>query len=92
MSLNPAICLLFALILFHCIPFGCLLSTNLYLNEVSQNHQLKQFYFPFYNQTLDLIDIVLNDKQRSITATCASSLVQLRNGLLKFDEWAIKCM
>lgn len=92
MSLNAAILLLVALVLFSFIPSIQSLNTNLYLNEVSKNHQLRQFYFPFYNQTLDLIDIVLKDQHRSTTETCANSLVQLRNGLIKFDEWAIKCM
>lgn len=60
-------------------------------DRIRQSNQLKQLYFPFYNQTLDLIDIVLHDEQRSTTTICDNSLLQLRDGLVAFEEWALKC-
>ena len=57
----------------------------------SQSDQLKQLYFPFHNQTLALIDLVLHDEQRSTSSICDKSLLQLRDGLVAFEEWALKC-
>ena len=59
--------------------------------KISQSSQLRQLYFPFYNQTLDLIDIVLDDKKRSTGPICDKSLIQLRDGLVNFEKWALKC-
>ena len=90
MGIYSAILLLIAWILVD--RFGLARSSGIYLDQVSRNSQLREFYFPFYNQTLDLIDIVLNDEQRSTAETCSNSLIHLRNGLLDFEEWAVKCM
>lgn len=62
-----------------------------YFDRISQSDQLRQFYFPFYNQTIELINFVLSDEKSLIDSKCGNSLIQLRNGLINFDEWALKC-
>jgi len=57
---------------------------------ITHSHPLHSFYFPYYNQTISLIDLVLNDPQRQTSPQCDTSLQHLRNGLDNFDEWALK--
>ena len=90
MALCRAIYLLFVL-LFTGLPFVQPQDTDHYLHYISQNSVLRQFYFPHHNQTIHLIDLVLNDEQRSTGAACDSSLSHLRNGLINFEDWAVKC-
>lgn len=68
------------------------LDNGVFQDNVHQSIQLRQFYFPYYNQTLDLIDTILNDQQRLTTLNCDQSLIKFRNGLVNFEEWALKCM
>lgn len=90
MALCRAIYLLFVF-LFIGLPFVQPQDTDHYLHYISQNSVLRQFYFPHHNQTIHLIDLVLNDEQRSTGAACDSSLSHLRNGLINFEDWAVKC-
>ena len=92
MGLNPVLFLLALFALLSSVPPVRSLNTDVYLDQINHNNELRQFYLPFYNQTLDLINIVFDDELRSIDAACANSLIQLRNGLVHFEEWAIKCM
>lgn len=92
MALSRAIYLLFFVFLFSDFPFVRPQDTDTYLRQISQSSVLRQFYFPYHNQTINLIDLVLNDEQRSTGAICDNSLSRLRNGLIHFEDWAIKCM
>lgn len=64
---------------------------RIFQDKIHQSIQLRQFYFPYYNQTLDLIDAILHNQERSTTSACDQSLSQLKSGLINFDEWALKC-
>lgn len=91
MDFNSIALLVLWSLLFNIISPASSYDSSIYLDKINQSNQLQQFYFPYYNQTIDLIDLVLNDDQRQTGALCDNSLQQLRNGLVKLEEWALKC-
>lgn len=65
---------------------------QLFLDNLKSNRAVEQLYYPYLNNTLDLIDLLLDDLSHNTRMNkCAANLNQIKNGLLLKDKWALLC-
>lgn len=83
-------CLLFYLSNF-LIVNSHVFDEELFLNNLKDNFAIEQLYYPYLNRTIDLIDFLLHDPQRTINKECSKNLNQIKDGLLAKEKWSLLC-
>ena len=64
---------------------------KLFLDNLKDNSVIEQFYYPYLNKTINLIDLILRDSRKAIGKECTRNLNQIKTGLIAKDKWALLC-
>ena len=65
----------------------------IYLKEIRNDSALFKLYNPNFDNYRLLIDhIILSDESDTFSNDCKDSLLELKNGLIHKETWALQCM